>query len=148
MQELHHEAGETLKGSRDANRRRHLDEDTLGRVDVYLELAGLVDGRVQEGQEALERAVSMVLGWPSGVKSQDLVRDVGARVADVSIHLAHHTDVLIAVEERVLVLAVDASAAGATMRGLVSLEAGIGQDHNEPLRVLVGGRNRDVLLRH
>jgi len=41
--------------------------------------------------------------------------DVGASVADVPIHLAHHPDVFIAVEERVLVLAVDTRATSASM---------------------------------
>lgn len=38
--------------------------------------------------------------------------DVGSCFGDVAVHLAHDTNVLIAVEKRVLVLALDAHMAG------------------------------------
>lgn len=73
--------------------------------------------------------------------------DVRSSITDVTVHLAHDTDVLVAVEERVLLLAVGTEAAGATaVRGLVRLEAGIGEDDNESLGVLVRMRNGDVLF--
>jgi hypothetical protein len=63
VEELDHQSGEALEGSRDADGRRDLDEDTLGGVDVDLELAGLVDRRVEEGEEALSEktGVNMAL---------------------------------------------------------------------------------------
>lgn len=75
----------------------------------------------------------------------NLVSDIGASVTDVSVHLTHNTNVFIAVEERVLLLALRTHAAGA-VRGLVGLEAGIGEHHDEPLGVLVGRRDGHVLL--
>lgn len=69
--------------------------------------------------------------------------DVGTSITNVPIHLAHDTDVLIAVEQRVLVLTI---AAGASVRSLVRLKAGIGQDDDQTLRVLVCGRDGSALL--
>lgn len=69
--------------------------------------------------------------------------DVGTSITNVPIHLAHDTDVLIAVEQRVLVLTV---AAGASVRSLVRLKTGIGQDDDQTLRVLVCGRDGSALL--
>jgi hypothetical protein len=69
--------------------------------------------------------------------------DVGTRIANVPIHLTHNTDVLIAVEQRILVLTV---AAGTAVRSLVGLKTGIGQDNDQALRVLVCGRDGCALL--
>jgi hypothetical protein len=124
VQELDHQTGEALEGTRDAHGRRDLDEDALCGVDVDLQSAGLVDGRVEQGQEAL-------------------VGDVGARVRDVAVHFAHDSDVLVAVEERVLVIF---HAIAATVRGFVGLEAGVGEDDDQALGVLVVGCDGDVLL--
>lgn len=72
--------------------------------------------------------------------------DVGTGITDVPVHLAHNTNVLITVEQRVLILTVHAIAASTAVRRLVRLKTGIGQDNNEPLGVLVGGRDRRALL--
>lgn len=74
--------------------------------------------------------------------------NVGASIADVPVHLPHDANMLVAVEERVLVFAKSSGAVGPAVRRLVSLETGIGQDNNESLRVLVGGRNGGMLFRH
>lgn len=87
MQQLDHQTGEALKGSGDTDRGRDLNEDTLGSMDVNLELASFVDGRVQQGEETL-------------------VGDVRSGITDVPVHLPHDTDMLIAVKEGILVLAV------------------------------------------
>ena len=47
---MNHETGESLEGTRDADRRTDFDEDALGGVDVDLEFTGLVDGRVEESK--------------------------------------------------------------------------------------------------
>jgi len=49
VQELDHQAGETLEGAGDADGGGDFDEDVFGSVDVDLELAGFVDGRVEQG---------------------------------------------------------------------------------------------------
>lgn len=76
------------------------------------------------------------------------MRNVGSRVADVTVHLSHNTDVLVAVEQRVLVLALHAHAAGtaAAVRGLVGLEAGIGEHHDKPRCIFVACSDGNVLL--
>lgn len=53
VQELHHEACEALEGAWDADGRADFDQHALGGVDVDLESAGFVDGRVEEREEAL-----------------------------------------------------------------------------------------------
>lgn len=50
VQKLDHETREALKGSRNSDRGRNLDQDAFGGVDVDLKLACLVDGRIEEGQ--------------------------------------------------------------------------------------------------
>jgi len=54
MEELDHQAGETLEGAGDTDGGGDFDEDVFGGVDVDLELAGFVDGGVEEGEEALK----------------------------------------------------------------------------------------------
>lgn len=53
MQQLHHQTGEALEGSGDTYGGADFDQDPLGGVDVYLQLAGLVDGRIEESEKAL-----------------------------------------------------------------------------------------------
>jgi len=77
----------------------------------------------------------------------DLVSDVGSSIADISVHLAHDTNVLVAVEQRVLLVS-DRTHPARGMRSLVRLEAGIGEDYDETFRVLVVRSNGDVLLCH
>ena len=59
--------------------------------------------------------------------------DVWTSIANVTIHLSQNSDVLIAVQERVLVLAVHPRAAGSTVRGFVCFEAGVGEDDDKTL---------------
>jgi hypothetical protein len=53
-----------------------------------------------------------VVGAGGGKKRSNLVCDVGSCFGDVTVHLAHDADVLVAVEEGVLLLALDAHVAG------------------------------------
>ena len=53
MKKLNHETGEALEGTRYPDGGRDLDEYAFGCVDVDLQLASLVDRRIQQGQEAL-----------------------------------------------------------------------------------------------
>lgn len=55
VQQLDHETSEALEGTWYADRGRNLNEDALGCVDVDLKLASLVDGRVEECEQALAR---------------------------------------------------------------------------------------------
>lgn len=54
--------------------------------------------------------------------------DVRPSIADIPVHLPHDADMLIAIEQRVLFLLVDAIPGAAGMRRLVRLEAGVGED--------------------
>lgn len=84
----------------------------------------------------------MVSDDPGDVESY-LVGDIGASFADITIHLAHDADVLIAVQQRELLVL---GAAAATGDGLVGFQTGIGEHHNQALGVLVMGRNSHMLL--
>ena len=53
VEELHHQTGEALEGTWDADRWADFDEDALGGGNVDLEEACLVDWRIEEGEEAL-----------------------------------------------------------------------------------------------
>lgn len=53
-----HQAAESLEGAWDAHMGVDLDEHAFGGVDVDLEQAGLVQGRVEEGEQTLGRSMS------------------------------------------------------------------------------------------
>ena len=55
----------------------------------------------------------------------NLVSDIWPSVANISVHLSHDTNVLIAIQERVLFLALYAHASRSAMESLVGLEAGM-----------------------
>lgn len=57
MEQLDHQTSEALECSRNADRRADFDEDPFGGVDVNLQSAGLVDGRVEESKQTLETEV-------------------------------------------------------------------------------------------
>jgi hypothetical protein len=57
MEELNHETSKTLECTRDADGGVDFDKDAFRGVDIDLEFAGLVDGRVEEGKEALWESV-------------------------------------------------------------------------------------------
>ena len=78
-------------------------------------------------------------------KPSNLVSDIRPCVTDVTIHFAHDTDVLVTVQQRVFLLALTAWSV-ATKAGLVGLEAGIGEDDDQSLRVFVGGWYGDMLF--
>lgn len=76
-----------------------------------------------------------------------LMGDVGTGLADVTSHLAHDADVIVAVQQIELVLATTGTAADA-MRGLVGLKGGGAQNDDEALRVLVAARDGLMLFGH
>lgn len=53
MEELDHQTSETLEGTGNANGGADFDQDTLGCVNVDLELAGLVERRVKKSEKTL-----------------------------------------------------------------------------------------------
>lgn len=67
MEQLDHQAGKPLEGAGDADGGRDLDEHPLGRVDVYLQLPGLVDGRVEQREQALQDKLHT---WPHNAKKE------------------------------------------------------------------------------
>lgn len=73
---------------------------------------------------------------------------VWPRLADVPVHLAHHTNVLVAVQQRVLLLALDTHVPSAGVGGLVGFETGVREDDDQALRVLISRDDRDMLLGH
>lgn len=125
MEQLDHETRKALEGSRDSHGRADLDQDALGGVDEDLQFAGLVDGRVEESEKTL-------------------MGDVGSGVTNVAAHLAHDSDVFIAVEERIFLFF--AAWLSAAVGCSVGLETGIGQDDNQSSGVLVARGDGHVLL--
>jgi hypothetical protein len=53
MEELDHETGKPLECTRNANRWVDFNENAFGGVNVNLEFAGLVNGRIEEGKQTL-----------------------------------------------------------------------------------------------
>lgn len=53
VQQLHHETGKALEGSGNTDGGRNLDQNSLGCVNVDLQLTSLVDGRVEQRKQAL-----------------------------------------------------------------------------------------------
>lgn len=72
--------------------------------------------------------------------------DVWSCVANVPVHLPHDSNMLVTVEEGVLF--VFDRAATTIMRGFVRFETCIGEDHDQSLRVFVGGCYGCVLFGH
>jgi len=56
VKKLDHETSEAFEGTWNSDSRANFDEDAFGGVDVDLQLAGLVDRRVEEGKETLKRS--------------------------------------------------------------------------------------------
>lgn len=70
--------------------------------------------------------------------------DIRPSLTDIPVHLAHHTDVLIAIEQRVFLIPTRAIAT--TMGSPICLQTGMREDDNQALCLLVIGRNRDMLF--
>lgn len=72
--------------------------------------------------------------------------NVGPSLADVPIHLAHDANVLVAVEKRVLVFALDTHVARSAVRGLVGLETGMRQHDDQALGGFISRGDGHMLL--
>ena len=70
VEELDHETSESLECSRNADGRVDFDEDALCGVNVDLEFASLVDGRVEESKKALWVGLVVAL-LEDGIKEPD-----------------------------------------------------------------------------
>jgi hypothetical protein len=55
VEQLDHQTGETLEGSGKANGGIDFDQNTLGRVDENLQATSLVNGGIEESEEALDK---------------------------------------------------------------------------------------------
>lgn len=120
VEELDHQTSEALEGTRNANCGRNFDEDAFGGVNVDLELAGFVDGRIEQGEEALVLALAFLCAQRSGHESSHLMRNIRSRVTNVAVHLPHDANVFIAIQQAVLLVL---HAIAAAVGSLVCLEA-------------------------
>ena len=95
VEQLYHETSESLESTWDADGWADFNEDPFRGMDVYLQLAGLVDGRVEQGEEALG-----IVSNHCDVESQvsNLVGNIRSCIADVAIHLAHDSNMLVTVQ--------------------------------------------------
>jgi len=73
-----------------------------------------------------------------------LMCNIWSGITNVATHLAHDTNVFVAVQQGVLFILGPSPSA---VNGLVRLQASIGQDDNQSLGVLVSRGNGHVLLR-
>lgn len=109
-------------------------------MNVYLELSGLVDGGIEQGEQALgQSAKAARLGRRR--KVAHLMGDVGTGFANIAAHLSHDANVLVGIQQRVFLVAGPSPTPGV---GLVGFERGIGQDDDQTLRVTV--RRGDGLM--
>ena len=74
----------------------------------------------------------------------NLMGNIGSSVANIAIHLAHYANMFVAVEKRILL--VTRAWSPSRMRCFVGLKTGIGQYHDHPRSILVGRRDRNMLL--
>lgn len=70
--------------------------------------------------------------------------DIRSGLTDISVHLAHHTNVFIAIKQRVFLIPTRAIAT--TMGSTICLQTGMRENDNQALCLLVIGRNRDMLF--
>lgn len=70
--------------------------------------------------------------------------DVRSCITNVSVHLPHDANMLVAVEERVLL--VPDHATSTAVGSFVGLETCIGEHNNQPLSIFVVGSNGSMLL--
>ena len=61
VQQLNHKTGESLECPGNADSWADLDQDAFGGVDIDLQLAGFVDGRVEQSKQTLHVEVSSPL---------------------------------------------------------------------------------------
>lgn len=113
VQELHHEAAESLECAWYPNVRVHLNEYTFRCVDVDLEQASLVEWRVEEGQQAL-------------------VCNVGPGISNVPARLRQDALVIVAVEQSVLDVALPAILVASAAAHTVRLQACLLENDEEP----------------
>jgi len=73
----------------------------------------------------------------------NLMRNVRSSITNVSVHLPHHANMLIAVQQRILVIL---HAIATIMHSLVRLKASVRQYDYKSLRVVVTTQNDMMLL--
>ena len=74
------------------------------------------------------------------------MRDVWPGITNISVHLAHDANVLIAIQQGILVVSLDRRATGIGVGCFIGLETGVGEDDNEPLGMLIARRDGNMLL--
>jgi hypothetical protein len=57
VEELHHQTSEPLECARNADRWVYFNKDAFGSMNIDLEFASLVDGRIEKGEETLLKSV-------------------------------------------------------------------------------------------
>lgn len=68
-----------------------------------MQLSSLVDGRIQQREKTLKELAPLFLRAMLWVTN--LVSNVRTGVADIAVHFPHNTNMLIAIQERILLLA-------------------------------------------
>ena len=78
-------------------------------------------------------------------RATNLMCDIRASFTDIPVHLTHDTNVLIAVEQGVLLITTGTIASAGSP---VGFQAGMGENDNQTLGLLVMSRDGSVLFRN
>lgn len=88
-----------------------------------MQQTSLVDGRIEESEQALQTLVFAPLRW---LDRANLMCNIRSGIANIAVHLAHDANVLVAVQQRVLLVAAGhAWPRWRTVRSLVGFETSI-----------------------
>ena len=96
---MDHETSKTLESTRNPDSRANFDEDSFCSMNVDLEFPSLVHGRVEKSKETLgntQQKPSDVECFSEDLKA-NLMCDIWPCVTDISVHLAHDPNMLVAV---------------------------------------------------
>ena len=97
MKQLDHETSKSLECPGYSNGWGNFDQDALGGVDVYLEFSCFIDRGVEEGKQALSSSVSADASKTA--QETHLMCNIRSSIANISSHLSHDSNMLIAVQE-------------------------------------------------
>lgn len=129
---LTHETTEPFERPRDSHMGVDLDESVFGGVNVHLKKSRLVQWRVKKGEEA-PRCISSgyVRRSRKAGRKTYLMSDIRPGIRDVPACFGEDALMVVAVEERILGLALPAVPALCDGADLVGLETGLLEDNEK-----------------
>jgi hypothetical protein len=142
VKELNHETSKSFERPRDSDSWADFDQNVLCGMDIDLKPSGFVDWGIEEGEQTLpETSACPCMDFTT----THLMCYIRSRFANVSAHLPHDTDVVVAVEQVELFFS-SAGTPSRAMRGLVCFQCRITEHDDKALRVFVVAGDGDVLF--